>query len=301
MKLITERNLLYAYTPMDIHNPHKSKLTLPMTDKVNGTTVYQGVWGAEESMLIDTLADMVRITAYGAKKPGLKEVTTNISWLNSKKVEDHFRGDQLAQTFTTGVPPVPYARIMARYDFLRGYGPKGLHGLIERTSKIRLTCSYRYKVKETTTENDPTGKSRKTENLSKHSFKSSVPQSLFDFEYRQDTLSYEFRFTTGLGILFFNNILAAEWEWVPSELYSLSRNAQNLYRKYLLVKKQGTEIRLSVAQIAKTLKLMTANQTVRRKSVEGYLEELKAAGFIDYKVERGYRDFAIAMKKLVSN
>ena len=26
MKLITERNLLYAYTPMDIHNPHKSKM-----------------------------------------------------------------------------------------------------------------------------------------------------------------------------------------------------------------------------------------------------------------------------------
>jgi hypothetical protein len=302
MKLITERNLLYAYAPMDIHNPHKSNLTLPFSDNLIGTTVYEGVWGAEEYMVIDVLSDILRYLEYMNKKPRASEVNKKISRFDSRAVEGFFSGGGLVPKYSVQLPAIPYSKIVTRYDFLRKYGPKKLHLLIERTSKIRLICQYRYKIMEK--ESDSTfdsGKTKKTATIVKYGFKPAAPQSLFDFEYCLDTLSYVFKFNSGIGALFANNILAAEWEWLPSEIYSLSRNAQNLYRKYLLTKKQGTEIRVRISDIARTLNIMTPNQTARRKAIERYLEELAGLGLIKYKVERGYRQFVVAIEKLVSN
>jgi hypothetical protein len=302
MKLATERNLLYAYTPMDIHNPHKSKLTLPVEDKTNGTTVYRGIWGAEEYMIIDVLCDMVRLIKYNNRKPRTAEVKESISSFTSKQVEEQFKGQELSGDFTIKMPAIPYSRIVTRYDFLRSYGPRRLQALFQRAANIQLTCYYRYKLFDRKYFYDvETEKGKETRNLTKLTFKPSVPQSLIGFEYLLDTLSYFFKFTTGLGVLFVNNIRAAEWEWLPSELYSLSNNAQNLYRKYLLTRKQGTEIRVAAAQIGQTLKLMTSNQTVRREAIERYLDELSKLGLVKWRRERGYRDFVMVMEKMAAN
>jgi hypothetical protein len=302
MKLATERNLLYAYTPMDIHNPHKSKLTLPLEDKTIGTTVYGGVWGAEEYMIIDVLCDMVRLIKYNNRKPKAAEVKESISSFTSKQVEEQFKGKELPGEFTLRMPEIPYSRIVTRYDFLRSYGPRRLQALFQRAANIQLTCYYRYKLFDKKYFYDvETDKGKETTNLTKLPFKPSVPQSLFEFEYLLDTLSYVFKFTSGLSALFANNIRAAEWEWVSSELYSLSNNAQNLYRKYLLTRKEGTEIRVAAAQIGQTLKLMTHNQTVRREAIERYLEELAGLGLVKWNRERGYRDFVMVMEKIAAN
>ena len=302
MKLITERNLLYAYTPMDIHNPHKSKLTLPHTDEVIGTTVSGQTWGAEEYMIIDVISDIIRIVMYGNRRPKATEINNNLKLLYAKGKFDREEKRALVEFPMHKLPAISYARIVTRYPFIRKYGPKKFYKIVEKVSNIRLICEYRYKVVETTYVADKAGeKYREKKEVLKYHYRPKISENIFAFDYSQEGLTYSFRFGAGLSVLFCNNIVAAEWEWLPFEFYSLSKNAQNLYRKYLLVKKRGTEVRIDVARMARTLKLTTPNQTAQRKALGRYLEELADQGFIRYKVERGYRQFEIAMEKLVSN
>ena len=126
-------------------------------------------------------------------------------------------------------------------------------------------------------------------NLGKFEFYPDGPQRLFTFEDKNNE-DYIINFNTGLGSLFANNMLALEWEWLPFEFYKLSKNAQNLYRKYILVKKKGSELRLTDIELAKMLKLQTTNRTARRKSIERLLAELVENGYIEYEIEKGYKD-----------
>jgi len=299
MKIATERNLLYAYAPMDVHNPHQAKLTLPYSNPEVGTTVTAGKWGAEEQMAFDILTDILRIAIYPKRKPTLKDIKEWASKYEPDTVKEEFTKSHLDSKFFVVLPgPVTHAQIVTRYPFLlRKYTPKTLHNLFQRASEISFKCKYRYKVCEKVT----SGGGTKKEKLLKRPFKPSVSQRLFTFDHDAENKSYLFKFITGIGVLFVNNVGAAELEWLPSELYGVSRNAQNLYRKYMLAKKKGTEVEIPSVKLAATLNLNTTNQTVRRKSIEGYLNQLLNIGLIEYKVEKGYRDFKFVIKKVVSN
>ena len=88
MKLAIERNLIYAYMPMDIHNPYKKNFTLPYSE--NGTVIDGHYWGAEEQMLIDVLGDLIRHVKYKKSKPKKDVLQACISRFNVSNVNDEF-------------------------------------------------------------------------------------------------------------------------------------------------------------------------------------------------------------------
>jgi hypothetical protein len=298
MKIATERNLLYAYAPIDVHNPHQAKLVLPYTNPEIGTTVTAGKWGAEEQMVFDILTDIMRVAIYKNRRPTRREVKKWASKYDPEIVKEEFTKNHLDSKFFIKLPtPVTHAQIVTRYTFLRKYTPKTLHDLFQRASEISFKCKYRYKVCEKVRSASGTMK----EELGKRPFESSVSQRLFTFDHDDVNKSYLFKFITGMGLLFVNNIAAAELEWLPSELYGVSRNAQNLYRKFMLTRKKGTGIEIPCVRLATMLNLKTSNETARRKSIEGYLNQLLNIGLIEYRVEKGYKDFKFGIKKVVSN
>lgn len=299
MKLITERNLLYAYTPLDIHNPHKKNFSLPFSD--NGTTVCDQYWGAREYMLIDILGDTLRKYAYKNSKPKRSVLKQFISRLDSNTVKTNFTENKVEPNQITSFE-ISFSYVRRSYPFFKKYGPQKFYQLVEKTSNIGLICDYKYKINHTQSDyNWDTKKSKTKEQISKIDFKPKIPQRLFEFDYFPSNKTYKIHFSSGLGALYANNILAAEWEWLPFKFFELSKSAQNLYRKFVLVKKKDSEIRISEYLIANTLKLTTPNQTTRRKAIERLLGELVKIGFISFEIERGYKERIYSIKKLISN
>jgi hypothetical protein len=299
MKLAAERNLIYAYTPMDIHNPHKKKFPLPFNE--GQTTVSGEYWGAEEQMLIDVLGDILRISAYKNAKPQIIALKRFISTFDKDMVDTYFADNDVSKCMPVEYPLMLYP-VKVDYPFLKKYTSKTFYGLMERVSKIKLLCKYRYKINNIERNYDfDKRKDLITEKMNKFEFLPNGPQNLFSFEYDKDRDRYKILFDTGLGRLFANNILAAEWEWLPFEFYQLSKNTQNLYRKFMLVKKKNTEIKLMDLELARVLKLQSLNRTARNKSIKRLLKELAENGYIEWRIEKGYTDPVYSIRKLVSN
>ena len=298
MKLAIERNLIYAYMPMDIHNPYKKNFALPYSE--NGTVIDGHYWGAEEQMLIDVLGDVIRHVKYKNSKPKKDVLQAWISRFSVSNVDDEFVHNDVNEKFL-----VQYYfnldRLKLLYPFLKDYSDRQFNDLLNRTSAIQFKMKYRYKIFNIERNQDwDTNKTKVKKYFGKYEFYPDGPQRLFTFEDK-NTGDYIINFNTGLGSLFANNMLAMEWEWLSFEFYELSKNAQNLYRKYILVKKKGSELRLTDIELAKMLKLQTTNRTARKKSIERLLAELVENGYIDYKIEKGYKDVVFLIRKIISN
>jgi hypothetical protein len=299
MKLIAERNLLYVYSPLDIHNPHKKKFPLPFSD--SGTVVHGQYWGAEEYMIFDLLGDILRKFVYQKSRPKKADVKRYISRFNYHTIETHFKKNKIETNQTTDFS-VTFKELRRYYPFLNKYTPMKFFHLVQRASKIRMICNYKYKINNIQSDHSfETGRSMRREQIKKFTFRPESPQAIFDFDYDKRNDSYKIYFRSGLGVLFANNVLAAEWEWLPFEFYDLSKNAQNLYRKFFLAKKKGTQLRLSYLDIANILKIQTPNQTAKRRPIERFLNELTPE-YIEYELVDGYRnDFVYLIKKVISN
>lgn len=289
MKIAVERNLIYAYTPMDIHNPHRDKFPLPYND--GQTTVAGEYWGAEEQMLFDVLGDVLRRSAYQNAKPQKVQLKRFISQIDKDGVDTRFTENDASKCKPIEFPLRLYAA-KYHFPFLLKYTRKAFHQLMERASKIRVRCNYKYKINHF---------DKNREVITKFDFSPREPQGLFTYQYDAKDDRYTILFNTGMGRLFANNILAAEWEWLPFEFYNLSKNAQNLYRKFLLVRKKGTNIRLFDYKLAQVLKLQTTNRTVRNKSIRRLLEELVQKKYLEWRIEKGYKDPLYSITKSVSN
>ena len=298
MKLAIERNLIYAYMPMDIHNPYKKNFTLPYSE--NGTVIDGHYWGAEEQMLIDVLGDVIRHLSYKKSRPKKDVLQARISRFNLSNVNDEFVYNNVNQDYV-----VKYNfnldRLKLLYPFLKDYSERQFNDLLNKTSEICFKMKYRYKILNIEKKHDfHSGKTHVKKNLGKFEFYPDGSQRLFTFEDKNNG-DYIINFNTGLGSLFANNMLALEWEWLPFEFYKLSKNTQNLYRKYILVKKKGSEFRVTDIELAKMLKLQTTNRTARRKSIERLLVELVENGYIEYEIEKGYKDVVFLIRKIISN
>ena len=298
MKLAIERNLIYAYMPMDIHNPYKKNFSLPYSE--NGTVIDGYYWGAEEQMLIDVLGDLIRHVKYKNSKPKKDVVQAWISRFNVSNVNDQFVLNDVNDKFV-----VKYHfnldRLKLLYPFLKDYSDRQFNDLLNRTSEICFKMKYRYKILNIEKNHDfDSGKTHVKKNLGKFEFYPDGPQRLFTIEDNKNE-DYQINFNTGLGSLFANHMLALEWEWLPFEFYKLSKNTQNLYRKYILVKKKSSEFRVTDIELAKMLKLQTTNRTARKKTIEKLLLELVENGYIEYEIEKGYKDVVFLIRKIVSN
>jgi len=282
-----ERNLTYLFVPGDIHNPHKKNLPLPMS--FNQCKVYNQHWTANTQMIIDVIGDMFRLVNYGRGKPKwaqLKEKIQRYSHIDIKELVDksgYINDEKQYWRFEFSLN-----EMRIHYPMVSKMTPKRLLGLIDGASNIRLFCPYRYKViQEEAVYNPNTGKTKYKYTITKYVYNTNVPQRLFTGLYDNTKYLVSIKFNTGIGTLFANNVLAAEWEWLPFDFYNLNNaNAQNFFRKALLKRKKGTVIRHTLDDIAMLLNIGTNNTTAKKQNIINTLNILKENKFIDFNYRR---------------
>ena len=163
-------------------------------------------------------------------------------------------------------------------------------------------CNYKYKiVREKEDYNFDTGKSKVTYEIDKPTYKTNVPQRLFEFVHSPENDTVLIYFNTGIGALFANNILATEWEWLPFEFYDLEKNAQNFFRRAILIKKKGTTHRYPLDAISSFLRLRSGNTTHKKDHVENILNNLQQNGFIKFGRRRVGKKFIYDITRNLAN
>lgn len=170
-----------------------------------------------------------------------------------------------------------------KFPFLTKYGSNVLYKIILETSKCIFKLSYNAKVYD--------------DQKDKFYFSPiNVNDSIFSFECKpvRETASgkilereYQFDISNSmLGYLMFRNIAFVNYDWIPEELYNLSRNSQNFFRKFISHKKgMSKSIKIPLTNI-KAFQLHNYKDYGQVKSITNKsLEELKKANLIkDYKV-----------------
>ena len=302
MKLFTERNLIYIYVPLDFHNPHKKNCTLPISK--NGTAVYGEYWGADEYMLIDILTDLIRNGLY--KKIHVdKNLTKNVQSYFTKKFIENLINNSLPEEKIIKFD-LRYKDIRRNYPFTGKFQLKLIVLGIDWSLRVKLQTNYKVKLRYEYEETEWDPKrcsrcrlSRCVERGVPIDFK--TPQSLFNYVIESATGNYRFIFDTGLGLSSVNNIMMFEWERLPFDLNEEIKNAQNLYRRLILRKKEGTKLEYPLDVIAEFLNFKSKNQTVKKDAVERVLNELKANKYVDWERKKGFRETIMAIEKTISN
>jgi len=314
MFLITERNLIYEYIPLDLNNSQKAKFTFPITK--NNTTIHRGYWGAEESMLLDVLFDKYRRMAYQNRKPRKNDsdVKNYMSKIEINLVNNEFHTNEhptkkieIAGIVTT------YKEIVSEYGFLKKYSPKKFQALCERVANIQISGQYKYVYRHIENKyNANTGKEKTIEYPSKTVFKFGEPLNLIRFVYKDTELTkhsaprvldqkYAFAFQSGLSLLMAYNVTGIEWEWISSRIYNLSKNAQNLYRKYVLTRKKGSVITVPLSDLKSLLNIFHHDSYLAKKSIEKYLDEIQLLGIIKWQRMGKYNYVSYEICKEMSN
>lgn len=291
MFLSTERNLIYEYIPLDIHNPYKHKIKFPLTK--NNITIHQGFWGAEESMLLDILCDVFRKKMYQNKKPkkNHKNVIEYMIKINKVMVDVLF--DNNNYTSSLGII-ITYKNLVSNYPFLKKYSTKKFQILCEKLSNVKISGHYKYKYQKIIENyNWVTKKIDTFYKPTKDIFIFNNPQNFVNFEYKNINFTkhlipkitdqeYKFKFESGLGYLLVSNISALEWEWISSKIYNMSKNAQNIFRKLIITKKKNTIINVSLNDLKELLNIKHNNSNLSKKTIEKSLEEIRSLGFISW-------------------
>lgn len=295
MKISVERNLLYAYTPMDYYNPFKYKLSHPFTKPNIETTVHAGVWGAREAQAIDILTYILKLQIF--KKGPLKHNPTSMSitsQLNKSQILELSTEDILPPELNVTLPELYYNRLLIIFPFLRSMSPKKLNEMFQRASQIFLTGRYGYKISEH--RKTPSGKIVLSE--SKNFVVIHKAQNLFNINYSHSLLKYTFTFNTLLGRLFINNIAAREIEWLDAQIYALHFSSVNLYKKFVLTKRPGTVIEIFAKDIATMLNHDAKNVTNRDDGISKCLDNLATLKLLNYQRIKVYKDTCFRIVKL---
>jgi len=286
----------------------------PITN--NNTTIHRGYWGAEESMLLDVLFDKYRRMVYQNRKPRKNDndVKNFMSKIEISLVNNEFHTNEhpTDKIWKVGFYTT-YKEIVSEYGFLKKYSPKKFQALCERVVNIQISGQYKYVYQHIEKKyNYNSDKVKIIEYPSKTVFKFDEPLNLINFGYKDTELTkhsaprvidqnYAFGFQSGLSLLMAYNVTGLEWEWISSRIYSLSKNAQNLYRKFVLTRKKGSVITVPLNDLKSLLNIFHHDSYLAKKSIEKYLDEIQLLGIIKWQRTGKYNYVSYEICKEMSN
>jgi hypothetical protein len=177
-----------------------------------------------------------------------------------------------------------------KYAFLRKMTSGQICQLLKEISNTMFKCAFRVKV---LTDNQ--------KSFTHYKYYMWTPEPIFNVDERiieqtrHDPPKVKLRkyiidFGGIIGRLFAHNVKALNVIRMPVELYGLSQDAQFIYRRFIgtmvIRKGQNKSGRFIIEQVdvERYMDMKVAHSTYKRKRVSDALNELKNAGFIEFKM-----------------
>ena len=193
--------------------------------------------------------------------------------------------------------------IVINYPTFRKHNSSQIYKVLEETSGFRFVCAFNYKLLQQQSSYD---KNDKLITNYKYRLLKIIPGGFVATHYKGFNLfdlkeipkratshdpprilerDYEISFNNPLAKLFAHNLLFLNLIYVPFEVLELSRDAQLIYRRFILPVKSVTNTKIthfkkSFEQIVGYLNISTNDTSRCKKRLNGALEELKSKGFI---------------------
>jgi hypothetical protein len=309
--IATEKTANYIFRPVLKTRPKKTfPYTLESVDpKKDGKFMIGGYWLSQHHMILDMMANEIlekfeRVLNKGdifkshydkkviedAEEIDYELLRYLSSQENYKKDEKGFK-DKLDEVYGATLL-LNEKDLIKKYIFLNGMTSNDIYKLIKETSETLVKIPYRVKVLN--------GKKNK---FSHYTYRMWTAEKLFKVE---DTIleqtnhnpprvklrDYKIEFGGIFGKLFAHNVRALNVIRFPIEIYSLSQDAQFIYRRFIstMVIPKGSEksgkFQIEFDAIMKYMDIKTEHSTHNRGRITRALDELKKAELIQYKNNR---------------
>jgi len=172
---------------------------------------------------------------------------------------------------------------------LKGMSTAKLRQTINKIATCNVKTSYSIKTIINSNGNRKKTKKKKLETTFQKKYQNKYFSPLFFVEEKQDQgvygSTYTFNFDTILGTLFTHNIMSQGYSIIKPELakilYSLSPNANLIFRRYLIHLNRMVQKTLKIEEIVTDLGIRTNVDSVRKNMVVSWIRELETTGLIE--------------------
>jgi len=261
----------------------RRKIKFPYDFQPDFPLVITKEWNAENSMMLDILSDFIYNQTYTTIKPISskdKSVLTKSSKLNLATIEDVSNNGHLIFKLKEFE--------LRKYRIFRNWTSTKIYNLLKSTADCKFKINLMVRLFE-----------RNSFFLHKYSIKDF--ECIFDLKVvkeikskhtdRNYTMSrdYEIHICTPLGMVFLQNIMSLNYDFIDEKIYDLPPYAQFIYRKFLLHKKRGTEIEVSNDEFKEELSISTQCNWSLGHMLDKNLVALEKNGFIEFKKHRACR------------
>lgn len=209
---------------------------------------------------------------------------------DSTNIDDDPYSDQISGSLYSGSSPQLDRPIGICFDVvdlrncscaLKSYSTKRIEKLIEELSEVKLCVNYNVSYYDDTNKHYVYKK-----------IYNKIPSRLFriqerlDIPYRSGGIHkvYKIAFDTILGYLFIHNILSSNGNYIPTNFYNMSKEAQLMYKNMLLTTsisyKSEKIINITYSQVNTRLRLKIPTINGMRLKVDKILNELVLNNFI---------------------
>ena len=307
--LATEKTTNYIFRPVLKTRPKKQfpyRLE-PVDEKKDGLFMIDKYWTAKHHMMLDVLTNEL-LDGFQKRETKGDIITSHFSDIVKKeakniKVDDlryfaHPKNYEQNKTqFKERIKAIDSELftlhekgLAKKYPFLSKMTSGQICQLLKGISETRFKCAFRVKVLTDS-----------QKSFTHYKYYMWAPEPLFSVDEKilEQTRheppkvklrNYIIEFGGIVGRLFAHNVKALNVIRMPVEFYSLSQDAQFIYRRFIgtmvIAKGQSKSSRFIIEQeaVERYMDMKVAHSTYKRKRVSDALNELKSAGLIEFKM-----------------
>lgn len=257
-------------------NVISKKNKLPFSFKPFQNLIVHNKWDSNCFMILDILTDYIYHKHYQHINPNScysPDVQSRIPFVSFEDFEE-FRNDNKFEFL------IPDKELFSMYPFLKKYSSTNLFDIFTKTSDccFSLDAPCRFFTGKNGTQKVEV---RNINIDCKNIFNIEV---LKEIKYSDDTRVknriYKVCFVNIFGIIFMQNILSLNFQFINTRLYNLSKTTQNIYRKLILHKNMKT-IQISFLSLKIALSYENNNSTICNTIFENCFKELVEHKFIE--------------------
>lgn len=287
-KISIERNLLYCLFPVS------SKNKLPYTTPDEEFSIDGNNFNEKNFMILDVIQTMFLKCWFATYNNG----TFPKNIYENKKIFDLENTPERLKNVSINIDTYS---LYNDFNFLRNIKIKKLNDLIINTSKCKFKVKD-YRIKEY--DEQPRGKLK----YKYSTYSSDEYESLFNIEEIIKTknknkiinIEYKISFKNKLSNFMIYNLAMLNVEWMPLNIYNLSKNAQFIFRRCLQCKKKHTVIDISTDELKYFLHINYSNITMVNNQIKKILKELEERNIIEWSFKKCFYNTYYNIEKLIS-
>jgi len=250
-------------------------------------------WYGKHHMMLDIITDVVANKIFEYKIP----ISNKDKRITENKKNYNLSLQEL-QTMVLNNQDIKHITIsegmLFKYPQLKKYSLKELYKMLKHISNTKFKLLYKVRIRNGNKFDLYDWCNYDYEEEEENSnIKNYTPQSFFNIELiepykeskniQEKEREFKISFNDFLSRCYLNNILNINFDNMDVNLYDkLTDNSLSIFRKFLLIIKNNTVIRLSFLTLKNFLGFKTKNNTMVKKVIKNCLDELKENNLITW-------------------